>query len=322
MLAWGASVAPRTTNGEWWRLVSSIFLHAGALHLIVCMAGLAQVGSLVERLTGPVAFGAIYVGAGMLASVAVLSNHPLAVSAGASGAIFGIYGLLVVAWIAARRQPEGIKIPVRAFHPLAPAAVMFVLYTLGSGPADRTAAMAGLMAGAAGGVALTFGIGEGTPSIPRVAATLAGALAIAVLGSLPLRGVADIRPDLQRLVVIEDETSKAYWTAVERFKRRRIAADELAEMIDREIRPRLETATARLLTVTGVLPEHQPLVAAAERYHRLRDESWRLRAEGLRETNMLLLRRAELAERGSLEALETLRPAPPPASQPASPDSH
>jgi rhomboid protease GluP len=314
LLAWGASYAPRTTNGEWWRLVSSIFLHAGLVHLIVCMAGLAQVGFLVERMTGRAAFAAVYIGAGVLASIATLSEYPLAVHAGASGAVFGVYSLFLVARIVARCRSDGIEIPVSALQPLLPAAAIFVLYTLGSGPAGRTAALAGLMAGSAGGVALTLGAGERGPSIPRAAATLAGALAIAVVAGVPLRGVTDVRPELQRLVAIEDETSKTYWAAVERFKRRRIAAGELAEMIDRKIRPQLETARARLSAVTGVLPEHQPLVAAAERYHLLRDESWRLRAEGLRGTNMLLLRRAELAERQSLEALETVKPAPPPAS--------
>ena len=44
LVVWGGSIGPRTTNGEWWRLVTSLFVHTGFLQLAVNMLGLLQLG--------------------------------------------------------------------------------------------------------------------------------------------------------------------------------------------------------------------------------------------------------------------------------------
>ena len=80
-------------------------------------------------------------------------------------------------------------------------------------------------------------------------------------------------------------------------------------MIERKITPELQAMQARLKTLGRVPPEHQPLLGGAEEYLRLRDESWRLRAAALHKSSMPALRKAESAERASLEALERLKPA-------------
>ena len=107
LVAWGASFGPRTTNGEWWRLVASMFVHTGFFQLLVNCAALVQLGLILERLVGHITFAAVYVAAGVLASLVSLSDYPMAVSAGASGAIFGLYGLLLAssAWTAIHRAP-------------------------------------------------------------------------------------------------------------------------------------------------------------------------------------------------------------------------
>jgi hypothetical protein len=73
----------------------------------------------------------------------------------------------------------------------------------------------------------------------------------------------------------------------------------------------LRQAHARLKAVNGVPAEHRPMVADAEEYFRLRDESWRLRADALRKSNMGALRAADRSERASLEALGRIRPTAP-----------
>ena len=79
--------------------------------LLVNGAALVQLGLILERLVGHVTFAAVYVAAGLLASIVSLSDYPMAVSSGASGAIFGLYGLLLAssAWTAvpARRRRAG-----------------------------------------------------------------------------------------------------------------------------------------------------------------------------------------------------------------------
>lgn len=101
-LAWGANFGPATQDGQWWRLGSAMFLHFGVIHLALNMWSLWDAGQLVERMYGHFRFICIYFISGLfgnLASLVIQGN--IAVSGGASGAIFGIYGaLLVFLWLA------------------------------------------------------------------------------------------------------------------------------------------------------------------------------------------------------------------------------
>ncbi len=93
--AWGSNFESYTTDGEWWRLFTSLFIHFGIAHLASNMIALAVFGPLVERLYGSVNYFLIYLLAG---SSERPSRHRLASedinTAGASGAIFGILGAL------------------------------------------------------------------------------------------------------------------------------------------------------------------------------------------------------------------------------------
>ena len=112
LVDWGASVGPRTTNGEWWRLVTSTVLHTSMLHVLVNVAVLLQVGFVVERLIGRFTLGAVYLSAGVFGGLLNLSSHPVDVEIGTTAAVFGVYGLLLaaLAWQIIHRffaaQPE------------------------------------------------------------------------------------------------------------------------------------------------------------------------------------------------------------------------
>ena len=347
LIEWGASFGPRTTNGEWWRLVASMFVHSGFLQLVVNCAALVQLGLILERLVGHITFGAVYLAAGVLASLVTLSDFPMAITAGASGAIFGLYGLLAAssAWTVIQRgprqavepQPATIgtfgfnQVPVEEPEPaesndaspeggpsvamtltaakrLAPVAAVFVLYNLASGSLGIAAELAGFSAGFICGVVLTNGVSVRTPPVPRVAITMAVTVVVAVASAVPLRGLADVRPEISRVIEVEGSTTTAYQTAVKQFKLGTLSAEALAQTIERKITPELQAAQARLKTLGRVPPEHQPLLASAEEYLRLRDESWRLRAAALHKSSMSALRKAEGAERASLEAFEKIKP--------------
>jgi membrane associated rhomboid family serine protease len=348
LVGWGASFGPRTTNGEWWRLVASMFVHTGMFQLLVNCAALVQLGLILERLVGHITFGAVYVAAGVLASLVSLSDYPLAVSVGASGAIFGLYGLLLAstAWTAINRpsvpaaeaEPapgstfgfsdiprteraetgeadrslgevnQGVTITLTAARRLAPIAAIFFLYNLASGALGSGAEVAGFAAGFICGVVLTRGVSASTPPVPRVAITMAVTLVVAVVSAVPLRGMADVRPEISRVLAVEESTASLYRGAVAQFKLGAVSADALAQVIERKITPELHAVQARLKTLGRVPPEHQPLVANAEEYLKLRDESWRLRAAALHKSSMPALRKAETAERASLEALERIKP--------------
>jgi membrane associated rhomboid family serine protease len=96
LLAWGANSATFTLTGQWWRLLSSCFVHVGIIHIALNMWCLWSLGELAEHLYGHFTFLGIYLLCGVSGSLASVfwHSHPT-VSAGASGAIFGIAGALI-----------------------------------------------------------------------------------------------------------------------------------------------------------------------------------------------------------------------------------
>ncbi len=95
LLVWGANFRALTISGEWWRLFSNVFLHIGIMHLLLNMYALLYIGLLLEPHLGRARFTAAYLLSGILASLTSVAWHPITVSAGASGAIFGLYGVFL-----------------------------------------------------------------------------------------------------------------------------------------------------------------------------------------------------------------------------------
>lgn len=95
LLLWGANFRPVTLDGEWWRLISSCFLHIGIFHLLMNMYALLYIGLLLEPYLGKSRFLSAYLITGIAGSVASLYWNELTISAGASGAIFGMYGVFL-----------------------------------------------------------------------------------------------------------------------------------------------------------------------------------------------------------------------------------
>jgi membrane associated rhomboid family serine protease len=95
LLSFGASYGPLFRAGEYWRLVMPMFLHIGVAHLATNMFGLVLLGCFLEPLYGYGRFSLIYVLSGMAGSLLSMeaSSH---IAAGASGAIFGIAGAMLV----------------------------------------------------------------------------------------------------------------------------------------------------------------------------------------------------------------------------------
>ncbi|HYF32443.1 MAG TPA: rhomboid family intramembrane serine protease [Chitinophagaceae bacterium] len=96
ILDWGGNMRQYTASGEWWRLITSTFIHIGVLHLAMNMYALYSLGLYLEPVMGRWKFLAAYLATGVLASTTSLWWSGERVSAGASGAIFGIAGV----WLA------------------------------------------------------------------------------------------------------------------------------------------------------------------------------------------------------------------------------
>jgi membrane associated rhomboid family serine protease/Tfp pilus assembly protein PilF len=95
---WGANYGPLTLSGQWWRLLTCVFVHGSFLHIAFNMWGLWNLGSLAESLYGHSTFGFTYLITGVAASVASVAWNPSVLSVGASGAIFGIAGALIASF--------------------------------------------------------------------------------------------------------------------------------------------------------------------------------------------------------------------------------
>jgi membrane associated rhomboid family serine protease len=113
-------------DGEWWRLVTTAFLHSGTMHILFNMYALYLLGPGVERQVGSRSFAGLYLASALLGSVAYAAfNSGPAV--GASGAVFGLFGAwLASAWKSrntaagrAQLQSIGIIVGINLLLPLA-----------------------------------------------------------------------------------------------------------------------------------------------------------------------------------------------------------
>lgn len=125
LLLWGANFGPITLNDEWWRLLSSTFVHIGIFHLAVNMWVLWDLGRLAERMFGNWTFLILYLLSGLGGSIASLFWNPRVVSAGASGAVFGVAGGLVTFWYLGK-----LEVPRRVIKNNLNSILVFVGYNL------------------------------------------------------------------------------------------------------------------------------------------------------------------------------------------------
>jgi membrane associated rhomboid family serine protease len=87
---------PAVKNGDWWRLITAAFLHANLIHLGFNMFALWVIGAPVEHFLGRARFLGLYFAAGLAGSAGALLQAPYSPTVGASGAIFGILGALLI----------------------------------------------------------------------------------------------------------------------------------------------------------------------------------------------------------------------------------
>ena len=110
LLNWGANYRPLVLHGQYWRLLTCTFLHGGLMHILFNMYGLFFVGLFLEPVLGSRKFLIAYFITGIVSSIASAWWHPATVSVGASGAIFGMYGVFF-ALLTVNVFPTEIKKP-------------------------------------------------------------------------------------------------------------------------------------------------------------------------------------------------------------------
>jgi len=108
LLLWGANRRIETTGGEWWRLITSVFLHKGYFHLLLNIAGLVVAAIFVEPLLGRKKYFLVYVLSGLCGGLVSIWWYPNTLSVGPSGSLFGVYGA-IIALLIAKAFPNGGK---------------------------------------------------------------------------------------------------------------------------------------------------------------------------------------------------------------------
>src|ERR1700684_2047885 len=146
LVQWGANVGAFTLRGEWWRLLTCVFVHGGLIHIAFNMWCLWDLGALSESLYGRWTFGALYLICGLGASLASVAWNVHVLSVGASGAIFGLAGALIAAF-----KLGEFSVPRAALSGTLRSLGAFVVYNLIFGFAlpgiDNAAHIGGLVTG-------------------------------------------------------------------------------------------------------------------------------------------------------------------------------
>jgi rhomboid protease GluP len=141
---WGGNYLPFTVAGDWWRLISCVFVHIGIIHLLFNMYALYSIGTYLEPMLGRIKYITAYLCTGVFASLTSLWWHQTPVaSAGASGAIFGMYGVFL-ALLSTSLIPKAVR------KPLLQSIGIFVFYNLAYGMSsgvDNAAHIGGLLSG-------------------------------------------------------------------------------------------------------------------------------------------------------------------------------
>ncbi len=244
ILDWGANYGPRTLNGQSWRLLTCMFLHFGIIHIGFNMFVLWQIGHLVERLVGNIGLLLLYLASGIAASIASLAWNPMAVSAGASGAVFGVCGALL-GFIIVRHD----TIPSKVIRSLRSSLVTFVVYNVAFGmliPAiDMAAHLGGLGYGVLCGLVLSqpVTLGSTTKRWQRNVFLLVGSAVVLPAAFLLLP------PAPRDTTAIENQIRDLDQQAIASFNRlaakmqdQSINNEQFVAMLREQVAPRWQTA--------------------------------------------------------------------------------
>ena len=281
-LAWGANFGPATQDGQWWRLGSAMFLHFGVIHLALNMWSLWDAGQLVERMYGHFRFFCIYFISGLfgnLASLVIQGN--IAVSGGASGAIFGVYGaLLVFLWLA-RSEVTSHEFRWLFWGALAFASITIVLGFIIPG-IDNSAHIGGFISGILASLAFTKStyIKRISVQISWVSIGILIFTTAILIFNLPIPKYrwSDeilIRKEIDAFLYRDQEINRSWLEIIYEGKQGEKTFDALANQIETGISSRYEESFEKLsqLPANADLPSAAKLAKILQYVQQRKDES-------------------------------------------------
>ena len=177
---------------------------------------------------------------------------------------------------------SGATIPLLEVKAIGISGAVFLLYTM----VDVDGPSLGLRGRPGYGAMLAPLGGDRPPSPRRVGTSAAIMVAIAAMFALPLRNIADVKPEIARVLAAEEHTTKSYQAALDAFKKGHGTVYALARIAGGANVAELQEVDARLAALEHVPPGYARLVRDARDYLRLRIEAWRLRADAVRRLNV------------------------------------
>jgi rhomboid protease GluP len=181
-LAIGFSSRPAVLQGDYWRLFTSMFLHFNVLHVLLNMVVLVYIGSLIESKLGKWNFLLVYLFTGLIASMVSVIWHDNEISAGASGAIFGLFGVLL-AFLSTDFYERSAR---KALLISTVIVVSYNIIPIGKG-VDHAAHIGGLISGYVFGWMTYLGLINKNQFIKKWGMALAGSITIIVFVSCGIK---------------------------------------------------------------------------------------------------------------------------------------
>lgn len=260
IVQWGANAGRLTLGGQYWRLVTAAFVHIGIIHIALNMWCLLSLGRLAERLFGRWQTAILYILTGIGGNLLSLAHAPDRVSAGASGAIFGIAGAIL----------SGVKfgnlsITSGEKRAIFSSIIFFVGFNfyIGMGPGiDNMCHFGGFLSG------LVIGLPLAVPSSTRSKHTLAQIMTLlATVGLLAFGGNELVKAHGQMFKADTLMRQGDYAAAIQLLESRMAS------------NPDDEDALLQLGRVYAMSKQPDKVVQAFEKAHRLNPNSGKIQAQ-------------------------------------------
>jgi membrane associated rhomboid family serine protease len=279
---WGSNYGPLTVSGQWWRLLSSLFLHLSPLHLALNMWVLWNVGRLAERLFGHSVFLLLYFFTGIVAGLATVIWDPALNVVGSSGAIFGLLGAVLASVVRpSHRTPPAF---VRSYWL---SLLLFTLFNLVSGFLQLGIANAAHLGGLASGALLGAFIAlprrgdvEHRHRLRQVAAAVSAAVIVLLIALALTPGVGTPMAPIQQywksrpwLVAGEVDNLREWQLLLSQAQSGSISDDDFAQAFETKILPFWKSASERTAPGTS-LPKDELAIARDVNTYAITRRDW------------------------------------------------
>ena len=291
LLKWGADYGAATIGrGEWWRVVSATFVHLGWMHVALNMYVLWQIGPFMERLLGNVGFVIVYLVCGVAGSICSLAWNPYLVSAGASGAIFGLYGALI-GFLILRRD----SIPRQVLASILTSAVVFLVVNAVFGAlkagTDIAAHAGGLVAGLVCGLVVSNPINAGFRKrrIVRATGACVGCGLVLLVVAMRLPRPIDVQAEIAKFASVESKTIATYRSL---FQVKNAKDEDVARKIETDVLGPWVAERKSLAAIAGLPSRQQKVMVALVNYMDARQRGWETLVRGLKRHDSALVRQS------------------------------